>query len=852
MAEPPLRHLDHLYVVERAADQEFTRGGQGNAKIRPVEHRAHGLAMRGQLHEALAAGDERRRGVSVDIEELQALGTIIVLEGAKATYPLKVESLDRLSSPRTTARRPMWLLLSVQPATETEPERATVWVSDAYRSRFLRLFEDYLTRFTTSAAPEKRTTPEGIPAPQAQNANIGRIPHAVLKDVWTSEGEPPTHGRHWWELWLDTSQPALEVFDAFAAAHRLRTVPRAVSFRDRHVVWIDATWDQLQVLPVTPGPVAGGRRPEFVDTVEDLLANEQDEYVQDLADRVSPADPDTAPVVCHLDSGVFRGHVLLRDSLDPADVHTVIGTSGGDVDGHGTTMAGLALYGDLDPLLTGNEKVTLEHRLESVRMRPGRGEPHLDPLDFGTATAEAVALPEITAARARVFCLPLSARPDSPGEPTLWSSTVDALAAGTDIVREGRQLRLLSGPDPAAARLILVAAGNVDSYQLDHRDESDTSAIEDPAQAWNALTVSAYTDLEEEPTDPTYDGWSPLARAGELSPHSRTSLLFAGRSWPIKPDICMEGGNVLTDGLTGFEDKHPLLSLRSTGTANDLAVTSANATSAATAQASRLAAMAMARYPAYWPETVRGLLTHAAEWTPPMRREIEHQQGKGTRLRLLRRYGWGVPTEETVLHSSQQAVTMVSQDEFVPFDGPDYRMRRFRLHPLPWPRDALDSIGDDEVRLRVTLSYFVEPSPSRRGWRRRYTYASHGLRFDLQGSLESQQEFVRRVNRDAQRDEEGASRTASTSDRWLVGPQQRHLGSLHQDEWTGTGHELAASGTLAVYPVGGWWKNNGRADRTSLPVRYGLIVSLRSRRQDIDLYTPIANQLRIPTTITAR
>ena len=117
MAEPPLRHLDHLYVVERAADQEFTRGGQGNAKIRPVEHRAHGLAMRGQLHEALAAGDERRRGVSVDIEELQALGTIIVLEGAKATYPLKVESLDRLSSPRTTARRPMWLLLSVQPAT---------------------------------------------------------------------------------------------------------------------------------------------------------------------------------------------------------------------------------------------------------------------------------------------------------------------------------------------------------------------------------------------------------------------------------------------------------------------------------------------------------------------------------------------------------------------------------------------------------------------------------------------------------------------------------------------------------------------------------------------------------------
>jgi hypothetical protein len=30
----------------------------------------------------------------------------------------------------------------------------------------------------------------------------------------------------------------------------------------------------------------------------------------------------------------------------------------------------------------------------------------------------------------------------------------------------------------------------------------------------------------------------------------------------------------------------------------------------------------------------------------------------------------------------------------------------------------------------VTLSYFIEPAASRRGWRRRYAYQSHGLRFD--------------------------------------------------------------------------------------------------------------------------
>jgi hypothetical protein len=350
--------------------------------------------------------------------------------------------------------------------------------------------------------------------------------------------------------------------------------------------------------------------------------------------------------------------------------------------------------------------------------------------------------------------------------------------------------------------------------------------------------------------DPAYHGWTPQAAEGELSPHSRTSLHFDQRRWPIKPDICMEGGNVLTDGATNFEDKHPLLSLRSTGHTNDLALTSANATSTATAQAARLAARTMARYPAYWPETVRGLLTHAAEWTPAMRAELDDAAGKGSRLRLLRRYGWGVPDEQALLTSASAAVTMAVQDKFVPFQGTDLRMRQFRLHELPWPGDVLQDLGAAEVRLRITLSYFVEPSASRRGWRQRYRYPSHMLRFDLQSPLETSAEFVSRVNRDAQADEDDATTSsASASQRWFVGPHQRHLGSLHQDEWVGTGAELSASSRIAVYPVGGWWKNNRRADRTDLPVRYALVVSLRTDTTGVDLYTPIATEIGVPTPV---
>lgn len=58
-----------------------------------------------------------------------------------------------------------------------------------------------------------------------------------------------------------------------------------------------------------------------------------------------------------------------------------------------------------------------------------------------------------------------------------------------------------------------------------------------------------------------------------------------------------------------------------------------------------------------------------------------------------------------------------------------------------------------------------------------------------------------------------------------------------------------AHGMLGVYPVGGWWKRNKRKDRLDLPVRYSLIVSLKTRELGVDLYTPIATELQLPINI---
>ena len=135
----------------------------------------------------------------------------------------------------------------------------------------------------------------------------------------------------------------------------------------------------------------------------------------------------------------------------------------------------------------------------------------------------------------------------------------------------------------------VVAAGNVarHRWEKEHLDRSDVEPVHDPAQAWNALGVGAYTTL----TDPGGDhrGYQPVAPAGELSPHSCTSVAFASQ-WPPKPDILLEGGNLAISETDDIDTPVSMQLLTTHGRDNSRLLTVSNATSAATAQAARMAA----------------------------------------------------------------------------------------------------------------------------------------------------------------------------------------------------------------------------------------------------------------------
>ena len=836
MPESP--RLDHLYVNGYVESMPRTARGMGNTAIRPVDRQTHGKRLIEEIEAAFAQAQKMQDSQDL-APELKANGTYLTLEGAEVEFGLKLDSLTRTARSRTNAKKAQWILLSTHPATKNSPERATIWVADEFKKQFLKLFQSYLTKNTSKGNPENSELV----------ANISRVRSTLLEDLWTSKFTPTYREMTWWELWLDRHRELPGLFERTTRELGIEASDQRIVIDNSVVVRVRAIWNDLLPLIETDLPLTEIRCPSFIDTIEDLADGEQLEYVSDLLTRIIPAPPE-APAVCHLDSGIFRTHTLIEGSLASGDQHSIFpNSSGHDPHGHGTSMAGIALYGQhLDRLLEGTQVVHLQHRLESVRIIPKQGEEPWK--DHASATIDAISCSEVSADRQRTFCMPVSTESDAdPGQPTLWSASIDALAAGSDIRVRNNEFSLITGPNHNTKRLIVVSAANVGSYNIDHLANSDVSPIEDPGQSWNTLTVGAFTQLDQAPRDPSYTNYTPVAPAGELSPHSRTSLLFGDHPWPIKPEICLEGGNVLSDGQGFFETRPAALSLRSTGIKNDVDLTSANATSAATAQAARLAALTMSRYPSYWPETVRALLVHEAKWTERMREHLDTCKAKSRRARLLRRYGWGVPTEEAVLTSSHRAVTMVVQDEFCPFDE-TYAMRELRLHSLPWPRDVLQSLGEADVRLRVTLSYFIEPSATRRGWKGKYTYASYGLRFDLKAPTDiNVKGFLARVNRQAREEEdEDYSSTDSHSNHWLLGTRARHYGSLHQDEWQGTGAELAACDRIAVYPVGGWWKNNNRRDRRDLPVRYALLVSLSTSAQGADLYTPIATQLSVPVT----
>lgn len=497
-------------------------------------------------------------------------------------------------------------------------------------------------------------------------------------------------------------------------------------------------------------------------------------------------------------------------------------------------MAGLAVWGDLTDVLSSSDPVWIDHRIESVRLLRQFGDNEGKHLGF--ITSSGVYLPEILHPhRHRLFAMAVSATDGRDrGKPSAWSSAIDSLAV--DYASENEN-----------SRLFIIAAGNTEqnlTALLDYPGYNLIQDIHDPGQAWNALTIGAYTD-KVVISELDCQAYNPMAPLGGLSPFSTTSQTWE-KSTPIKPEVVFEGGNAGRDSCSA-SSMASLELLTSHHRHGERLLTTFNATSAAAALASRFAASLMAQYPELWPETVRALIVHSAEWTPAMYQQFAEGNTESKKAQYrVRCVGFGCPNLEQALWSASNSLSLVVEDELQPFEKSSHgvKTRDMHLHALPWPRDALLSLGEVPVEMKVTLSYFIEPNPSSRNVSGKYSYPSHQLRFDVKRPLESKDDFRKRINRQARDEEEGTHSTAQDSN-WMLGSQFRHKGSLHRDTWKGTAAQLAERGDIAIYPAQGWWRTRARLERYNKSARYALIVSILVPEADIDIYSEVESAIAI-------
>lgn len=830
---PVLRHLDYS---GRASPKPYTAKGSGGAKFKRFERQdrqAHAGKLRGELQQAQMESERLRCSPELANYEEDA-GVTLTIRSAPA-HPLKTEALD---SPRFGIS-----LLSVRQEEETNVTVATVFVRHGKLTRLVEKVEAY-SRMKT------RTDKTGK-AIAADNAdlisNIESIGVAAIEVFWTSKHPlPELDVMTWWEVWVRVgaeSQRSRHETAVETEAARLGMILKTgkLLLPEHTIYLLKTTRRSLASAVALLNFVSELRRPALTaEYFIEQTPREQHQWAAVLKSRLT-LPRDDAPAVCVLDTGVNRGHPLLSALLHESDHDTVRPEWGKDDhyrNGHGTQMAGLAAYGDLTPLLESTGPVAATHWLESVKVLPRFGSN--EPEHYGLITQEAISIAESNAGeRQRVFAMAVTA-PDSPdftemGKPTAWSAALDSHTSG-------------AMDDDDTKRLVCVSGGNAWLQSRgEYPSKNELTSLEDPAQSWNVLTVGACTtkDIVTDHNGDIVPDAICMAPRGGLSPHSATSCLWTkpeSRHWPLKPDVVFEGGNVAADANGDRYERDSLSLLTTNSDIQQRLFAPFWATSAATALAAKMAAHIRAEYPGFWPETVRALMVHSAEWTSEMLRAAKKGK-KGDMAHVLRRFGHGQPNLTRALASARSRATLICQDSLQPFEKTDGapRTKDMMLYRLPWPKALLQANGDVQVRLRVTLSYFIEPNPGSRMVNSKYRYAGCNLRFLAQTATEkSVDNFIARVSDAISEDERDAyEKPDDTTDGWTLGDDLRRRGSIHADTWTGTAAQLAAMEHLIVFPVNGWWRLRAQHKKYNNRIRYALVVSLETIGADLDIFTPI-------------
>ena len=818
----------HIYLGSTGKAESFTTtsGGGGNTLI-PSRNRQNHFNSLSKNLEDVKKRQEEIKGEASNYELEAPLGLQIEFENFEGVE-LAVESLAN--------EQQKIELLSV--VTRGNKTTATIFVPIDKLSFIESKLQAYINE-------KKNKNGDSIDHQKLIDA-IQSFRTAAFEALWTDTLDklPDDFEQDiWWEVWLPVRgnrNSVLHDFTHIATELGIEIAQGILKFPERSIILAKGTRQQFSENSLLLNNISEIRRAKETAAFFDSLSRlEQQTLTDDLLQKLELPKSDSSNVcVCILDTGVNTGNPLLSPFINEDHQYSIESDwTATDDDGHGTSLAGLSLWGDLTEVAQNDSSIKIDHTIESVKLLRYSGDN--EGKHLGVVTSSGVSLPNIEdPSKTRIYAMALSAEDGrDKGKPSAWSSTIDSLAV--DYLG-----------DNESPKLFTLCAGNAGDdlvLMMNYPDNNLVQDVRDPAQAWNALTIGSYTEkviIDDEGAE----DYQPLAPSLGLSPFSTTSKLWDD-GMPVKPEVVFEGGNAGVDATSCAA--MPSLSLLTTS--HDIQsrlLTTSYATSASTALASRFAAQLYVRYPKFWPETIRGLMVHSAEWTD----EMTNQFNEGSTNKEQAKYrvqcvGYGVPNLTRAMWSADNSLSLIIEDELQPFhkDGSDIKTKDMHLHELPWPKETLLELGETDVRLTVTLSYFVEPNPSSRA-KGKYSYQSHGLSFDVKRRSESVDEFRKRINREAKSEGDNSATGVNDPD-WVFGSQFRNKGSIHKDIWTGKAVDLAERGQLAVYPAMGWWRTRPKLEKYEKLARYSLIVTISVPDVETDIYSEVVTTIPVETLV---
>lgn len=437
----------------------------------------------------------------------------------------------------------------------------------------------------------------------------------------------------------------------------------------------------------------------------------------------APASPDPhGPRLCVMDTGVVSSHPLLKSNVGHEEAILTNETDPADMNGHGTRVAGIAVFGDVRECI-GQGAFGSPIVLHSARVLNANNQFDDDKLII-SQMREAVRVFKNPPYNCRVFNLSICARTpfleSDGGKQPAWAEALDILSREEGvlfIVPTGNQQlwrSLLDTPPPSLQDILL----------------DPQCRLADPASAAIAVTVGGIVQHDVVASAPGSGGTTiqlPTAKAGELSPLTR---MGPGVSTGIKPEFVHWAGQPVIRGFDsqrtlGVEPGTSVISLHNEPTKRLFAWDIG--TSYAAPQVARTAALAEYKLKGLLgtedvhPNLVRAVLAASADLP---KAGVDYEEGSSVYARL-KLFGYGMPDENRSLVSDDRRVMLVAQDE-IPLDN-------IHVFGIPNPSAFTGSKG---VR-RVSVSLAFDP-PVRR---RRLDYLGVQLDFCLVRGMDAQAVF---------------------------------------------------------------------------------------------------------------